>query len=126
MRAGRTRLADWRAAWAIIIVLLLAVRLASPVGFMPGMSGAEAAIVLCDDSRLAGATHHGHDQSGERIKHSCPYASATPLGMDFAVASLPDPVGAFDALPPSGLRHFLIERFRRDERPPSQAPPAAA
>jgi hypothetical protein len=126
MDRSRSRPGDWRGAWALLFVLLIAVRLASPVGFMPGTSGDRPAIVICDDFRLPGASHHGHDQSGEKIKHSCPYASATPLGTDFAVASLPEPVVAFDALPPSGVRQFLIERFRRDERPPSQGPPAIA
>lgn len=120
------RSCDWRGAWALLFALLLAVRLASPVGFMPGTSGDRPAVVLCDDSGWAGATHHGHDQGPDKIKHSCPYASATPLGTDFAVATLPEPAVTFDALPPSGIHQFLIERFRRDERPPSQAPPAVA
>jgi hypothetical protein len=114
--------------WGALLVLLLAVRLLSPAGFMPAFDHGVVTIVACPDAEprvmAHGAMHHHHD----RAKHEapCPYASASSLGaLGPDLAALVD-ILILGAALLLGRTFLFIERHSRRERPPLRGPPLPA
>ncbi|WP_152569583.1 MULTISPECIES: hypothetical protein [Sphingomonas] len=110
------------------LALLLALRLLSPVGFMPSFEHASLAIVLCDDgSGTTASPHQMHHGGGKKADHPpCPYAAAA------SVASLDHDLGQFlavvivAAIVLMGRSFEWIERRDVGKRPPTRAPPIPA
>lgn len=114
-----------RVLLGLSLALLIAVRLLSPVGFMPSFEHGAVAIVACPDFDPPSPMAHHHQ--GKTAKHqSCPYASASSLGaaddggFTFAAVLL---VGAALLL---GRASDYVEEARRYRRPPLRGPPIRA
>lgn len=116
----------WRSGAAALLALLLAVRLLSPVGFMPSFAHGAIAIIACPDGESAAAPMAKHHHHGDaKLQQHCPYAAgaATATTSDFAVI-----VTALLAVPSlQSFRSFdaLIRRGLR-VRPPLRGPPLPA
>src|SRR3954451_6220498 len=65
-----------RSAAAALLVLLLAVRMLSPAGFMPAFDRGTITIVACPDYEAADPpmAHHHHN-GGKKHHQPCPYAA---------------------------------------------------
>ncbi|HEX6783556.1 MAG TPA: DUF2946 family protein [Sphingomicrobium sp.] len=125
MPAMRSAPALTRAAWAVLLALLLAVRSLAPAGFMPAFDRGQVTIIACPDAGpiappMAGHHHHsGHDQSTHQ---QCPYASASPLGtVGFDFGALLEIVLLAGAI--LGGTALRLERNIRQLRPPARGPP---
>jgi hypothetical protein len=109
---------------SVFLALLLAVRLASPWGFMPGEAGGRFALVECPDAIPIPSAHHGTDH-GAKAKPLCPFATgmaaAGPLPQAAALPA-PPPWPATLRLAPDVSVPVARAAFLR---PPSRAPPAA-
>ena len=110
------------------LALLLAVRMASPFGFMPGDAGGKFALVECPDAIPIPSADHGmrHGEHGAKAKPVCPFAAGmAPAGPLPQVATVAAPV-----VWPAGDRFILPASARPlagrvAPRPPSRAPPQA-
>ena len=107
-------------------MLLLAVRLLTPAGFMPSFDRGTMTIVACPDGDAAAvpmsAHHGGHSK---KLHQPCPYASASGLGslapdLPFLVSVL-----VLAAALLLGRTYLFLERHRAHERPPLRGPPLA-
>ena len=123
----RARSSSSRFAWAVVLLLLLAVRSLAPAGMMPAFDHGSLMIVACPDADTGLMTHHHHHPAGHAIAHHpCPYASASALGATGPhwTALL---VAIFFAAALFLCRPFrFIERQREGERPPAIGPPIPA
>jgi hypothetical protein len=112
-----------REGLTLVFVMLLAVRLLTPGGFMPEFDHGRVTIVVCDEATPSGHHGHGHDAGKTKPSHPCPYGAAsalTPFNQPgaalfapFAGASIADDFVVPLSL--SGARH--------PPRPRSRAPP---
>jgi hypothetical protein len=68
-----------RAACAVVLALLLALRSLAPAGFMPALEHGRIAIVICPDAEPIAAmpmAHHDHRQH-DKVHQPCPFAAAS-------------------------------------------------
>jgi hypothetical protein len=128
----RSAFVPGRAACAILLALLLALRLIGSTGYMPGFDHGSVTIVVCPDAdpnaplALATPQHHHHGHS-EHQHANCPYAAAAglgALGADFA--PLLEVLLIAGALLLLDRAFVLPVRDLSRIRPPSRAPPLAA
>ena len=116
-----------RSCLAVAFALILAIRLLSPIGFMPAFDRGAVTIIVCPDADLAGpAIDQHHQEHSKRFHQPCPYASASGAG-SIAV----DPAPLFEVLIMSaalllGRTFLFLERGRAYERPPLRGPPLPA
>lgn len=107
-----------------VALLLLALRLLAPAGFMPQWGSSGFRLELCDGVATVPAGHHGTDHSKKKAAPPCPYAAAAGHS-----AVSPIPFELLTSLPPQfaaswfAISAFLVER--RVERPRSRGPPLA-
>ena len=112
----------------MLLALLLALRLLSPVGFMPQFEHGSVTIIACPDfdpppAPMAMPGHHHHDPN----KHfkACPYAAAAGAATSAELAILAALVLVAAAFL-LGRSSSFLDRHRTRERPPSRAPPVVA
>lgn len=118
-----------RTCWAVALGLLLAMRLLTPVGFMPAWSGGQLQIVVCDDSgtQVGAASHHEHGKKDEKkLRHSCPYAAASAESFLWSPTPSVDRPQDVAAIAPISAALADLPAKRKIERPPSRAPPVPA
>ena len=117
--------AKLRGTLAVALLILLALRLLNPAGFMPSFEHGAVTIVACPDGGAA-LPGHNHDHSKAHAHQTCPYAAASALG------GLANDLPLLAAILVIGLalllgRPFLfIERHRSEDRPPLRGPPIPA
>jgi len=125
IRAGSFDL-SMKAAFGVVLALVLAMRLLAPAGFMPDFARGTVSIIACPD---AGAPtppgHHSHHDQPKKTHSPCPYAAGG------AVASLTDAatqllVILFGAALLAWRTFLFIQRSRNGERPPVRGPPVPA
>ncbi|HEY8592704.1 MAG TPA: DUF2946 family protein [Sphingomicrobium sp.] len=114
-----------RSVLALACALLIAVRLLSPMGFMPAFERGSVSIVACPDYGPAPASGHDHGDSKSTHQH-CPYAAASGLDAVNVGAALVVALLLFGAALVQGRAFAFLERHKRRERPPSQGPPILA
>lgn len=122
------RVAAWRRRiLGPVLLLLLAVRMAAPFGFMPGEAGGRFALVECPDAIPIPSAHHGmHHDGGAKAKPICPFAAGmAPAGPLPELASFAAPIDwpANRISRPSATAMPRVARIA--PRPPSRAPPQA-
>lgn len=112
---------------SVFLALLLAVRLASPFGFMPGEAAGRLALVECPDAIPIPSAHHGMDHhGGAKAKPLCPFAAGmAPAGPLPAVNAVVFPVAVLAVPPVAARASHRIAGARAAPRPPSRAPPLA-
>jgi hypothetical protein len=109
------------------LTLVLALRLATPTGFMPIFERGQFAVVPCDGSEPAAAPrmahHHHHD--GKTNHQPCPYGAASSPALL--------PTDGFSAIKPLPLAAVAVAAFAvlriargRHDRPPATGPPFPA
>jgi hypothetical protein len=115
-----------RTTWAALLLLVLALRLLTPAGFMPAFDQGAVTIVPCPDADGAiafGTLHHHGHKSPKHVHQQCPYAAASAPGLldaDFAG------LGALLLLGAAALllgRPYNFLEHRTHDRPPQRAPP---
>ncbi len=123
----RVAMSARRSFLSLFLAVLLAVRLASPFGFMPGEANGRLALVECPDAIPIPSAHHGmHHDGGAKAKPTCPFAAGmAPAGPLPQVAAVEGVVGwPFEAAVTSAVP-ALPSGARIAPRPPSRAPPRA-
>ena len=125
----RSASAPARAACAVLLALLLALRSLAPAGFMPSVEHGRIAIVICPDAEPIAAmppmAHHDHRQH-DKVHQPCPFAAAS------ATAALGRALGPLlDILIVAGallLGRALVLPVGNASRirPPSRGPPLPA
>jgi hypothetical protein len=123
----RTAMCARRSFLSLFLAVLLAVRLASPFGFMPGEANGSLALVECPDAIPIPSAHHGmHHEGGAKAKSTCPFAAgmapAGPLPEVATVEALPE--WPSEAVLPAATDP-VPAGARVAPRPPSRAPPQA-
>ena len=115
-----------RSAVAALFALLLAVRLLSPVGFMPWFNHGTVAIVVCPDGEPAAAPMAHHHHSGDpKLQQQCPYAAGAAPATASNFAVIVAALLAVAALLSFRSFEALIRRRHR-VRPPLRGPPLHA
>jgi hypothetical protein len=118
-----------RAACAVVLALLLALRSLAPAGFMPAFEHGRIAIVICPDAEPIAAmppmAHHDHRQH-DKLHQPCPFAAASATGaLDRDLVLLLDALILAGALL-LGRALVLPVRNVSQVRPPSRGPPLPA
>ncbi|HVF94079.1 MAG TPA: hypothetical protein VM900_07165 [Sphingomonas sp.] len=122
---------SWRRAFAVLVLLALALKLMVPAGFMPGASLA-VPIVLCPGQAAPPAAkamaHHGHHEPSkapDRGDHPCPYAAtaSTPLAAHSHVIAI-KLTGQASTEAMASLANLAPGLGLAAPPPPSHAPPA--
>jgi hypothetical protein len=113
-----------------MLLLVLAVWLLTPAGFMPAFDHGAVTIAVCPDAD-GGATwaaggHHHHGGHSGTAHQPCPFASGTGAG-----SLTPNVAPILEAMPVGpavlvGRTFQLPERGRAHERPPLRGPPLPA
>lgn len=121
-------LARGRGGLLALAGLLMAVRLLSPVGFMPSWDADRFAITLCGDlvapaGNAHGAGQHDDQQQDQTVPQPCPYAAAASLGLLGPEASFALETPNFAAPALNGVGLWSIRRHRAAELSRSRAPP---
>lgn len=116
-----------RAAWAMVLALVLAMRLVTPTGFMPSFSEGRLTVVDCPGS---GPTPmmpmSGMDHSQKKICQSCPHATATGAGLVDGQPLVPV-AASFDAMQHDAAPVLALSLPRgQHDRPPAIGPPIPA
>ena len=117
-----------RTPFGALLALLLAVRLLSPVGFMPSFEHGALTIVSCPDFAPSAASPMGHHSHGDRGKGSqpCPYAAASgPAALTLVEIFAAAILLLAAMILRGGASEFFRDR-RHHPRPPSRAPPFPA
>lgn len=115
-----------RSAAAALLMLLLAVRMLSPAGFMPAFDGGTITIVACPDYEVPDSPMASHHHGGGKKDHQpCPYAAGAAAATMANFVLLPAaPLFAADL--PVGRMFASLAKHRDGERPPPRGPPLAA
>jgi hypothetical protein len=117
-----------RAAWVMLLALLLAVHSLEPAGFMPAFNHGQVMIVACPDADGSVAPTMGHDHHAGQ-HHSahwpCPYAATSSLGALGLDVSPPLAIFYTVASLPLGQQFPLAPRDD-SRRPPQRGPPPLA
>ena len=114
--------------WGFVFALMLALRMLTPVGFMPVVDGGGLSLSVCPDAgpMRAAPMHHHHGKAPKAAPHQpCPYAAAA---QPFVAADAPALLDVA-ALPPIAIRPIPVRALAASQffpRPPSRAPPAKA
>jgi hypothetical protein len=118
-----------RLPWLAAITVLLAARLLSPAGFMPGWKGGGIALQHCDGVAPPPMAHHGHgrhDQPPPAHHQPCPYAvAAAHAGIAPAQAPAPERLLVAAEAPPA-VPDPIAQPRQRLEQPRSRGPPIGA
>jgi UDP-N-acetylmuramyl pentapeptide phosphotransferase/UDP-N-acetylglucosamine-1-phosphate transferase len=111
---------------AAALLLLLAVRLLSPAGFMPVFDHGSVVIVACPDSGPVPtpmAHHHHHGDS--KLQQHCPYAAGTAPANAAELALIVVALLVAAALV-CGRPFESFQRLRLHDHPPARGPPLLA
>jgi len=116
-----------RPLFSVFLALLLAVRLASPFGFMPGEAAGRLALVECPDAIPIPSPHHGMDHhGGAKAKPLCPFAAGmAPAGPLPDINAVAFPVAHLAEPPVAARASHRLAGARVAPRPPARAPPFA-
>jgi hypothetical protein len=118
-----------RFAWAALLVAILALRLVTPVGFMPAFDHGAVTIVACTDAdggAPVNLPHHHHHGGPKTLHQPCPFAAGLGLGALAADFFPLLEVLIFTAALLLGRTFLFLERHGARERPPTRAPPFPA
>lgn len=123
----RTAPNQFRAVWAMMLALVLAMRLVTPAGFMPSFNQGRLTVVECPGSGpMPMMPMSGMDHSQKKVCQSCPHATATGAGL---VDGQPLLLAAttFATVSHSIASAFALSLRRgQHERPPAIGPPIPA
>ena len=127
MLAMRTAPSQFRAAWAVMLALVLAMRLVTPAGFMPSFDQGRLTVVECPGSTsMPMPPMSGMDDSQKKVCQSCPHGTATGAGLVDAQPLLAPAENYPTAMPRVGTLWSLPLRSGEHERPPAIGPPIPA
>ncbi|HEX3701134.1 MAG TPA: DUF2946 family protein [Phenylobacterium sp.] len=118
----------WRGSGLLLVLLALAVRLATPDGWMlaPGDGHGGPQMVICNGHMGGGAGMPGHPDKSDHSDHPCVFAGAhVATAPALLVASLVATSVVVSAEPPARLADQRPGRGLAAPPPPSQGPPAA-
>lgn len=109
----------------VLLAFAMALRLLSPVGFMPAFDRGAVTIVVCPDAE-PGAMTMAHHHGGQSAHQPCPYAAAAavgPLPWDLP-AVVPSPLEPADRPAAARVEAPVVDHVR--DRPPATGPPLPA
>jgi hypothetical protein len=123
----RTAPTQFRAVWAMMLALVLAMRLVTPAGFMPSFGGGRLTVVECPGSGpMPMMPMSGMDHNQKKLCQSCPHATATGAGLVDAQPLLLTAT-TFATVSHSIASAFALSLRRgQHERPPAIGPPIPA
>ena len=134
MSGLRTSVTQARFLWAALLIVVLAMRVAIPCGYMPVWSAGQLAIEPCDGTGIIAApapgmmAHHHHHHGKDKAAHRsiCPYATAAAQALPHSGMPFLEVLLLLVATLLLGRAFHLIQRNRTEERPPPRGPPALA
>jgi hypothetical protein len=134
MSGLRTSVTQARVLWAALLMVVLAMRVAIPCGYMPVWTAGQLAIEPCDGTGVIAApasgvmAHHHHHDGKDKAAHRsiCPYAAAAAQALPHSGMPFLEVLLLLAAALLLGRAFCFIERHRAEERPPLRGPPALA
>jgi hypothetical protein len=127
---GRLRIDRvWRGSGLLLVLLALAVRLATPDGWMLASGDGHGAprMIICTGHVEAGAPTPGRPDKADHSQHPCVFAGAhAAAAPPMLVASLGTTSVVISAPPPARLADQRPGRGLAAPPPPSHGPPAAS
>jgi hypothetical protein len=121
--ASRAAPTSHRATLAALMALAMALRLLSPVGFMPAFDHGAVTIVPCPDAAPAGIAMMHHHHGDNAHPQPCPYAAGAGAGPLPGIASAALPSAPAAAEQPAATLAENAPAAQDRERPPATGPP---
>jgi hypothetical protein len=121
--ASRAAPTSHRATLAVLMALAMALRLLSPVGFMPAFDHGAVTIVPCPDAAPAGIAMMHHHHGDKAHPQPCPYAAGSAAGPLPWIASAALPSAPMAAEQPAATLAENAPAAQDRERPPATGPP---
>jgi hypothetical protein len=120
-----------RSAAAALVALLLGLRLLGATGYMPAIEHGAVTIIVCPDADVDAPlavdfVHHHDGRSKHKHGGTCPYASASSMGVLGPQFAGLIAVSFFATALLVGRTFLFLQRSRVRERPPLRGPPLPA